>query len=165
MGAFPSAVDQHRRWNLECLQWQHYNEGTCTWEEARERAMQTKMRREARAIMEQSQSRTRDDTSAGGRNLPRHDLRDRSMHHRERRSRKEPKAAEEVVVRVEEKKKKTKRRSHKSKRDDNQSPTPEVMDRDRRRRREPPSSSEEPGPSKRPRRRQLVITLPDHVRF
>ena len=131
------------------------NAGDCTWEEARDRAMQTKMRRDARAIVEQS--RTREEPSAGGKHWPREDLRDRS-------ERMEGTAPKSVIVKVHEKKKK-KRRSHKSKRDRDESPTPEV-DRDRRRRDRPPSSSdEEPRTSKRPRRRQLVITLPDHVRF
>lgn len=157
VGGFPSALDQHRRWNLECLRWQHYNEGDCSWEEARDRAMQTKMRRDARAIVEQS--RTREEPSAGGnKHWPRDDLRDRTAHMG--RS-----APESVIVKVHEKKKK-KRRSHKRKRDEDESPTPEVPERDRRRRDRPPSSSdEEPRASKRPRRRQLVITLPDHLRF
>ena len=155
VGGFPSALDQHRRWNLECLRWQHYNEGDCSWEEARDRAMQTKMRRDARAIVEQSRTR---EPSAGGKRWPRDDLRDQSAH----MGRSAPKS---VIVKVHEKKRK-KRRSHKSKRDEDESPTPEVPDRDRRRRDRPPSSSdEEPRTSKRPRRRQLVITLPEHVRF
>jgi hypothetical protein len=100
VGGFPSALDQHRRWNLECLRWQHYNEGDCSWEEARDRAMQTKMRRDARAIVEQS--RTRDEPSAGGKRWPRDDLRDRSAHM-------ERSAPKSVIVKVHEKKKKKRR--------------------------------------------------------
>lgn len=157
VGAYASALDQHQRWNLDCLQWQHFEAGDCTWEEAREKAVRTKTRRDARAI--EQQARVTDRVSAGGWDVDRVDLRDHSGHS----AAKESKGDKHVTIHVKEKKKK--RRSHRSRRHAS-SPTPEVEHR-RRRHEKPPTSSDEDAPrsGKRPHKRQLVITLPDHVRW
>ena len=158
VGAFASALEQHQRWNLDCLQWQHYQEGNCTWDEAKDKAVRTKMRRDARAIEKQARPNEHS-ASAGGKHVERVDRRDRSA-----AMGKKP-GEVRVQVRVHVREKKKKRKSRRSKRHAETSPTPEV-DRRRRRREQPPSSSEEEPPAaKRSRKRQLVITLPDHVRW
>ena len=56
VSVYQSAQDQHRRWNLICLQWQRYNQGGVSWEQAGASAVRRKARRDARAIAEQAAS-------------------------------------------------------------------------------------------------------------
>ena len=145
----PSSMDQHRRWNLQCLQWQQWNTGRCaSWQEAGDKAVRQKARREARAIRQQADAYT----GGGGKAVePPAVPAGHKEPDRDRRRRRHT---------TDEKKKKEKK--HRSVRD----PTPEVARPERHRRRRPPSSdSEEPQPRRSKRPRQLIITLPPDVRI
>ena len=50
VGTSQSALEQHQRTNLTCLQWQRYNRGGVSWNDAKVSAVRRKARREARAI-------------------------------------------------------------------------------------------------------------------
>jgi len=160
---FPAALEQHRRFNLNCIQWQCYEaaRGRITWDEAQAEAVATKQNREAQAVREQAGH-----ASAGGKTIP------AARGHKEKRDRSVAvpvEAEREVDVTLEERparhKKKKKDKKKKRKEPD---PSPEV-DRSRRRRRRPSTDSDEgDGADKKKRRhhrRQLVIKLPNNLRF
>ena len=152
----PSSMDQHRRWNLRCLQWQQWNTGRCTsWEDAGEKAVRQKARREARAIRQQADALGSTGGKAEVRAVPEghkeHDREGHREHDRERRRRRRSP------------KKKKKDKKHRRKKPD---PSPELERPERHRRRRPPTSdSEEPRPTRSKRPRQLIITLPADVRI
>ena len=160
-------MDQHRRFNLNCIQWQCYNaaHGHMTWDEARAEAVSIKQRREAQAVADQAGTvsmgsffRARDEARADKRRaevpeppeVPAHEL------------------EADVEIVDDHKKKKKKDRKKKSRKDAEGSPE---VERTRRRRRRP-STDEEPDEGDaaakkkhKHRPRQLVITLPDNLRF
>ena len=45
-----SALEQHQRTNLQCLQWQRFNRGGVSWNDAMASAVRRKARQETRAI-------------------------------------------------------------------------------------------------------------------
>ena len=145
----PSRRDQHRRWNLTCLQWQHWNTGECSsWEDAAQRAVRQKARREARHIRQQAEA-------LGGKAAGLPASRDMPA------ERAGPEETERHHRPVSPEKKKKKKKKSKGKRRDY---SPEVEAPERRRRRRPPTSeSEEHRPRRSKRPRQLIINLPAGV--
>ena len=159
---FPAALEQHRRFNLNCIQWQCYEaaRGRITWDEAQAEAVATKQNREAQAVREQAGH-----ASAGGKTIP------AARGHKEKRDRSVAvpvEAEREVDVTLEERPARYKKKKKDKKKRKEPDPSPEV-DRSRRRRRRPSTDSDEgDGADKKKRRhhrRQLVIKLPNNLRF
>ena len=141
VGHSRSALEQHQRTNLQCLQWQRFNRGGVSWNDAMASAVRRKARRETRAIAASAKMEVPIEHGKGRRETGEDGKREKE----------EPRP----------------RRQRTSKRDKRPvTPSPEV-DRKRRRDRRPPSSdSDDPrGRKDHKRTRQLIIRLPDHIRL
>ena len=141
VGNSNSALDQHQRTSLTCLQWQRYNRGGLSWNEALQSAVRCKARREARAI---AASAKVDVAVEHGKGHPRELGEDRTHETGEGH----------------------KRRKRKSKKKRPVTPSPEVERKRHRDHRPPSSDTDEPKRRREHKRpRQLVINLPDHIRL